>query len=67
MPEHEQELSRFFAPDASFPLSVRDEMVISYDLWMRRFGGEPDALGRTVLLSGYPVQIIGIAEEGFGG
>jgi predicted permease len=37
--------------------------VISYDLWQRRFGGAPGALGRRI--DGY--EIIGVAREGFNG
>jgi predicted permease len=35
-------------------------IVISHGLWQRRFGGAPDTLGRTITLSTYPYEIIGI-------
>lgn len=39
--------------------------VISHSLWVRRYGSDPGVAGRTVHLSGTPVQIIGVTPEGF--
>jgi predicted permease len=41
--------------------------VISHRLWQRRFGGNPDLIGRVVRLNGYPVTIIGIMGSDFFG
>jgi predicted permease len=41
--------------------------VIAHDLWMRRFGSQPDVVNRTVVLNGYPFTIVGIAPAGFQG
>ena len=41
--------------------------LISYALWRSRFGGAPDVIGRTVLLNGVPVEIIGVTQKGFTG
>ena len=32
---------------------------------MRRFGGDPGAVGRTVVLNGQPYEIVGVLEQGF--
>ncbi|MGH7655269.1 MAG: ADOP family duplicated permease [Gemmatimonadaceae bacterium] len=42
-------------------------VVIGYDLWQRRFGGDPAAIGRVVIVNGVPLTVIGIAPRGFRG
>jgi len=39
--------------------------VISYGLWTRRYGSDPEVLGRTVYLSGQPVRILGVLPADF--
>ncbi|MEE8117382.1 MAG: ADOP family duplicated permease, partial [Gemmatimonadales bacterium] len=39
--------------------------VISHGLWARRYGSDPAVLGRTVYLSGVPVQISGVMPADF--
>ncbi len=43
------------------------EVVISYALWQRRFGGAPDITGRPIRLSGQTFTIVGVAPPGFTG
>ncbi|MCU1381854.1 MAG: hypothetical protein JWL71_551 [Acidobacteria bacterium] len=40
--------------------------VLSHDLWLRRFGGTPDAIGRTVSFEQRAVTIVGVMPPGFG-
>lgn len=40
--------------------------VLSHALWQRRFGGDRDILGKTVLLDTEPFEIVGVMPEGFG-
>ncbi|HEY0785727.1 MAG TPA: ABC transporter permease, partial [Acidobacteriaceae bacterium] len=42
-------------------------VVLSYTLWKTKFAGDPGLVGRTLLLSGNPVTVIGIAAVGFVG
>jgi putative ABC transport system permease protein len=41
--------------------------VISDNLWMRRFGRAADALGRSLLIEGTPVEIVGVTPPRFNG
>ncbi|HEY2433175.1 MAG TPA: ABC transporter permease [Vicinamibacterales bacterium] len=42
-------------------------VVISDELWRRRFGGAADAVGRVVSINGFPVTIVGVAPPQFQG
>ena len=39
--------------------------VMSYELWRGRFGGDPDILGRSLLLNGTSWEIIGVMPASF--
>ncbi|HSC26082.1 MAG TPA: ADOP family duplicated permease [Vicinamibacterales bacterium] len=41
--------------------------VVSAAAWRSRFGGDPEAVGRTIRLNGSPVTIIGVGPESLGG
>ena len=41
--------------------------VISYSIWQERFGGNPDILGRKLLLNAHPYTVVGVTEKGFYG
>ena len=39
--------------------------IISHDVWTRRFGSDPGAIGRTIDLNGKPIPVIGVLPAGF--
>ena len=41
--------------------------VLSYDCWRRRFGGDPEVVGRTLTVNGTPLTVVGVARAGFDG
>jgi putative ABC transport system permease protein len=57
-------LGRWFADNAA--PSAPPQLVISYGLWQRAFGGAADVVGRTVLVEGRARrEIIGVMPRGF--
>ena len=42
-------------------------LVLSHTGWQRRFNRDPGVIGRTVLVSGAPYEIVGVMPEGFRG
>ena len=39
--------------------------VLSEAFWKRRFGGDPNVLGRTIVLSGQPTRVVGVMPAAF--
>ncbi len=44
---------------------ARDELVLSYSLFARRFRSDPEILGKVVTLDGRPVTVIGVLPQAF--
>ena len=40
-------------------------VVISYDLWQRRFGGDPRIAGRAILMNGQSTVVLGVMPRDF--
>ncbi len=38
--------------------------VLSHGFWQRRFGSDPNVIGKTIILSGVPHEIIGVTSPG---
>ncbi len=57
-------LGRTFAPDDDRPGAPK-VVVLSHQLWQRRFGADPAILGRTIRLSNEPHTVIGVMPKGF--
>jgi predicted permease len=41
--------------------------ILNHDFWRSRFGADPDVLGRTVIVDGASLTVIGVAARGFRG
>jgi len=55
---------RVFLPEENG--AGRDNVVVLSDsLWRRRFGGDPNVLGKTIILDGNALQIMGILPRAF--
>ena len=57
-------VGRTLGPDDDTP-SALPAVVLSYAYWQTAFGGNPAAIGRSVLLNSVPFTIVGVAEPGF--
>ena len=58
---------RFFEPGEGEHMGGETTMVLGYQFWQRRFGGDPAVIGATVRLDGVPARIVGVAPAGFHG
>lgn len=41
--------------------------VLSHEFWLERYGGNPSALGQTLIVNGKTLTIVGVAPQGFRG
>jgi predicted permease len=57
-------LGRGFLPGETEIGAVENVVVISHDLWLRRFGGESGVLGQSLRLNDGSFTIVGVAPEG---
>ena len=58
---------RTFLPEEDQTKLSHPVIVVGYDCWQRRFGGDPDLVGKDVLINNHQFKVIGIAPEGFKG
>ena len=58
---------RVFTEDDDIPLGAHPYAVVSYAWWQSKFAGNPNVIGRTIRVNGYPVTIIGVSRPGFDG
>jgi predicted permease len=57
-------LGRTFRSDEDQPGAPQVAMI-SYGLWQRDFGGDPGAIGKSLVYDGNPYTVVGIAPSGF--
>ena len=60
-------LGQLFSPEQDHYPSPRAVVVLSYDFWQRRLGGDPAVLGQRLIVDGRTYSIAGIARSGFSG
>ena len=58
------ELGRVFAPGEEEP-GRGQVVVLSHGAWLRRFGGDPGVVGRSVRFDGQPYEVVGIMPRDF--
>jgi macrolide transport system ATP-binding/permease protein len=60
-------LGRSFSPDEDRNPGTQPVAVISYGLWQRRFGADPDVIGKPVTLQKESFTVIGVTPMEFTG
>src|SRR5919107_1686461 len=57
-------LGRVFLPEEDAP-GRPPTVVLSHGLWQRRFGSDPNVIGRTLALSGDSYEVVGVMPPDF--
>jgi len=60
-------MGRTFVADEDKTPGASPVVVVSHSLWQRRFGADPNLVGKTVRVNNRPYQIVGVAPESFSG
>ncbi|MDD5543035.1 MAG: ABC transporter permease [Acidobacteriia bacterium] len=55
---------RFFSADEDIKKAA-NVAVLSYNLWINKFGADPNLIGKTITLNNLPFTVIGVAPQGF--
>jgi len=58
---------RTFLPDEDKKRGGNSVVVLSYYLWSRNFGSDPNLIGQTITLNAIPYTVIGVAPPNFKG
>jgi putative ABC transport system permease protein len=57
-------IGRTFTEEEGLP-GAEPVAILSHKLWQRRFGGDPDVVGRSITINGLPTTVIGILPSTF--
>ena len=60
-------LGRTIAPDDDNVPDGKPVVVLSHSFWRNYFNADPTIVGRTLVLNGHDMTIIGVAQAGFNG
>jgi putative ABC transport system permease protein len=60
-------LGRGFIASEDSVGNPQNVVVLSYDIWQRRFSGDSAIVGKSIVLNGQPLTVIGVATRGFNG
>lgn len=60
-------LGRTLLPSLANELAGSPDVVLGYDLWQNRFGGDQAIVGKTVQINLHTYTIVGVAPRGFQG
>src|SRR5438046_7311774 len=58
---------RTFLPEEGIYSGSAAVPVLSFEAWQNKFGGDSDIVGKTIVIRGCPLQVIGITKPEFTG
>jgi putative ABC transport system permease protein len=58
---------RLFMPDEDTKLGGNNVVVLSYSLWVNKFGSDPNVVNKTLTFNATSYSIVGVAPRGFKG
>ena len=58
---------RFFLPDEDTKPGGNNVAVLSYSMWVNKFGSDPNIVGKVLTLNATPYTVIGVGPRGFKG
>ncbi|HET7608661.1 MAG TPA: ABC transporter permease, partial [Gammaproteobacteria bacterium] len=61
------ELGRVLAEQDVVDAEPAAAVVLSFEYWTTAFGADPAVLGKTLLVAGQPLEVVGVAPRGFVG
>jgi predicted permease len=60
-------LGRLILPTEGQSPGADPVIVLGYSYWKRRFNSDPDVIGKTILVNGHAVTVVGVAPKKFHG
>jgi predicted permease len=61
-------VGRVFSPEADDRIyKGHPSIVLSHQYWLSRFAGDPNVVGKKILVNSYPMEIVGVSAAGFAG
>src|SRR4051812_43797162 len=59
-------MGRLFSDADDITIGGHPVAVLGYNYWDSRFGRDPGGLNQPIMINGYPMTIVGVAQKGFG-
>ncbi|HVT58298.1 MAG TPA: ABC transporter permease [Thermoanaerobaculia bacterium] len=60
-------IGRTLTPEDDRVIDASPYVVLGYEYWQRRFGGDPSVLNRTIDVNSRPMTVVGVTQRAFGG
>jgi putative ABC transport system permease protein len=61
------EVGRLFGPQDDTPIGQNFVAVVSYGFWASQLGGDKSIVGKTIIINGASMNVVGVTPRGFEG